>query len=131
VAGSPGAAKTLSRSLQKYVRPGALNEMKKAAVELESVAQTGKSTPAPAPAAPSATAQVSMLDVVWKGGKGVLLAATQSVAVLFLVFFMLASGDLFKKKIVALGRSATRSASPCRCSTTSTARCAATCWCCS
>ena len=102
---APNAAKTLSRSLQKYVKPaGPLTEMKKAAVELESVAQTGRTTPAPAaPAPPSTAAQLSLLDVAWKGGKGVAMAAIQVVAVTFLVFFMLASGDLFKKKLLALG----------------------------
>jgi predicted PurR-regulated permease PerM len=102
---APGAAKVLSRSLQKYVKPGPLTEMKKAAVELESVAQTGKTAPAVAPAqppAPSQVSQVSLLDVVWKSGKGMAMALTQVVGVLFLVFFMLSSGDLFKKKVLAI-----------------------------
>lgn len=99
---APGAAKTLSRSLQKYFRPGPLTEMKKAAVELESVAQTGKTNPLPAPPQASATAQLSLLDVAWKGGKGLAVAAMQVVAVMFLVFFMLASGDLFQKKLLAI-----------------------------
>ena len=99
---APGAAKTLSRSLQKYFRPGPLTEMKKAAVELESVAQTGKPNPPAAQAPAPATSQVSMLDVAIKGGRGLGLAATQIVAVMFLVFFMLSSGDLFKKKLLAI-----------------------------
>ena len=99
---APDAAKTLSRSLQKYVKPGALNEVKKAAVELESVAQTGKTTPPPAPPPPSAAAQMSLFDVMWKSGKGLGMAATQAVSVLFLVFFMLSSGDLFKKKVLSI-----------------------------
>jgi len=100
---APDAAKTLSRSLQKYVKPGPLNEVKKAAVELENVAQTGKTTPPPAaPPPPSATSQVSFFDVVWKSGKGLGMAATQAVSVLFLVFFMLSSGDLFKKKVLSI-----------------------------
>ena len=99
---APGAAKTLSRSLQKYVKPGPLTEVKKAAVELESVAATGKTTPPPAPPAPPASAQLSVVDVAVKGGKGLVTAATQAISVLFLVFFMLASGDLFKKKVIAI-----------------------------
>jgi predicted PurR-regulated permease PerM len=102
---APSAAKTLSRSLQKYAKPGPLTEMKKAAVELESVAQTGKTAPAaapPAPPTPSQVAQVSLLDVIWKSGKAMATAGTQIVAVLFLVFFMLSSGDLFKKKLLAI-----------------------------
>jgi predicted PurR-regulated permease PerM len=98
---APGAAKMLSRSLQKYVKPaGPLTEMKKAATELENVAQTGRPN-APAAPAPSGV-QVSMVDVIVKGGRGVAIAATQVIAVLFLVFFMLASGDLFKKKLLII-----------------------------
>ena len=101
---APVTAKTLSRSLQKYVRPaGPLNEVKKAAAELESVAQTGNRTPAPAaaPAAPAAS-QMTLLDLVKKGGKGIVTALVQLAVVLFLVFFMLASGDLFKRKLLAI-----------------------------
>jgi predicted PurR-regulated permease PerM len=100
---APGAAKTLSRSLQKYVKPaGPLTEMKKAATELENVAQTGKANPVVATPPVAQSAQLSMVDVAIKGGKGLGMAATQIVAVLFLVFFMLASGDLFKKKLLAI-----------------------------
>jgi predicted PurR-regulated permease PerM len=99
---APGAAKTLSKSLQKYVRPGPLTEVKKAAAELESVATTGKTTPPPAPPAPSAATQMSVVDVAVKGGKGLAIAATQAISVMFLVFFMLASGDLFQKKALAI-----------------------------
>ena len=53
----PAAAKTISHSLQKYVKPaGPITEVKKAAVELENVAQTGKTT---APAAPPTPAPCS------------------------------------------------------------------------
>ena len=100
---APVAAKTISRSLQKYVKPaGPITEMKKAAVELENVAQTGKAAPPPAPRAPTEASQVSVWQVVWTGWKGVTVAASEVLVVLFLVFFMLASGDLFKKKLLAI-----------------------------
>jgi len=101
---APTGAKALSRSLQKYVRPGPFNEVKKAAADLESVAQTGQPAPA-TPATPppaSATTQMSLVDVMVKGGKNVALAGAQVISVLFLVFFMLASGDLFKRKLLAI-----------------------------
>jgi predicted PurR-regulated permease PerM len=102
---APAGAKTLSRSLQKYVRPGPFNEVKKAAADLESVAQTGKpASSAPAtPPPPTATSQMSFTDLVVKGGRNVAFAAVQLISVLFLVFFMLASGDLFKRKLLAIG----------------------------
>lgn len=99
----PAAAKTISKSLQKYVKPaGPITEVKKAAAELENVAQTGKTTPPPAPPQPGAVQQVSVWQLVWTGWKGVTIAASEVVVVLFLVFFMLASGELFKKKLLAI-----------------------------
>jgi len=102
----PSAAKTLSKSLQKYVKPGGpITEVKKSAVELENVAQTGKATPAPAqqpqPSQNSAS-QVTLWQVLGTGAKGLSAAASQVMVVFFLVFFMLASGDLFKKKVLAI-----------------------------
>ncbi len=102
----PVAAKTISKSLQKYVKPGGtITEVKKSAVELENVASTGKTAPPPAQAqAPSqnSAAQVTLWQVVGTGARGVSQAAGQVMVVLFLVFFMLASGDLFKKKLLAI-----------------------------
>ena len=81
--------------------------MKKAAADIESVAQTGKPAPPnapPPPPAPSSDspAQLSIWQVLWAGWKGATVAVSQLTVVLFLVFFMLASGDFFKKKLVAL-----------------------------
>jgi predicted PurR-regulated permease PerM len=100
----PVAAKVISKSLQKYVKPaGPLTDIKKAAVELENVAQTGKTTAPPAaPAPPSATSQLSLWQIVWTGWKGAMLWASQIMVVVFLVFFMLSSGDLFKRKVLSI-----------------------------
>jgi predicted PurR-regulated permease PerM len=100
---APVAAKTISRSLQKYVKPaGTITEMKKAAAELENVAATGKTTAPPAPPQQSSASQVSFWQVLWVGWKGAMIAAGQLMVVVFLVFFMLASGDLFKRKALAI-----------------------------
>jgi predicted PurR-regulated permease PerM len=105
----PNATKVLSKSLQAMVRKpgGQLTEMKKAAADLESVAQTGKTSPPQSPAQAQAQAapsgsQVSLLQVLWTGWKGVMAAGGQVMVVLFLVFFMLASGDLFKRKVLMI-----------------------------
>ncbi len=100
----PAVAKSISKSLQKIAqKPGPITEVKQAAAELETAAQGGKAAPAIAPAAPAPpTSQISMWQVLWAGGKGVAIAAGQVVVVSFLVFFMLASGSLFKRKIVIL-----------------------------
>ena len=101
----PAAAKSISKSLQKVVQSpaGPITEMKKAAADFESVAQTGKpaaAAPAAQPASPPTT--IPVWQVLWSGWKGVSLAAGQVMVVFFLVFFMLASGDLFTRKLLAI-----------------------------
>jgi predicted PurR-regulated permease PerM len=98
----PTAARSISGSLKEIARTPSspMAEVKKAAAEIEALAQTGKAAPPPAPAAAPST--VSFWGMVWQGGKGVLVAATQVMVVVFLVFFMLASGDLFKRKLVKI-----------------------------
>ena len=98
----PVAAKSISRSVAKLAqKPGTVSEVKKAAAEVEAIA-AGK-TPAQPPAPPaSPPAQLPVWQLLWTGGKGVLIAASQILVVLFLVFFMLASGDLFKRKLLAI-----------------------------
>jgi predicted PurR-regulated permease PerM len=100
----PIAARTVSRNVQEMVKPaGPITEVKKAAADIESAASTGK--PAAAPSARDAQAaapKISVWQLLWVGWKGVMVAATQVTVVLFLVFFMLASGNLFKKKLVLL-----------------------------
>lgn len=99
----PVAARTVSKNVQQMVKPaGPINEVKKAAADIESAAATGKPAPAAQPASRQESAQVSVWQLVWTGWKGITLAATQVTVVLFLVFFMLASGSLFKKKLVML-----------------------------
>lgn len=100
----PTAAKRISKSLQKYVQKpaGPIGEVQKAAAELENVAATGKTTPPPAVKAVPASPQVNLWQVVWTGWKNIMLAGGQVMVVLFLVFFMLASGDLFKRQILTI-----------------------------
>lgn len=101
----PAAARTISKSLQKMAqRPdSAVAQVKKAAAEVESIAGTGHAAAAPAAPAPAAAPpSTPMWQVLWMGWKSVVAGATQVMVVLFLVFFMLASGDLFKRKLIAL-----------------------------
>jgi predicted PurR-regulated permease PerM len=100
----PEASRALSRTFRQIAQQPSkpMAEMKKAAAEIESLAQTGKSAP-PAPATPPPTPSTgSFWTTAWAGGKGILVAGSQTLAVIFLVFFMLASGDLFKRKIVKI-----------------------------
>lgn len=97
----PEAAKSVSASFKRIAQQPSspMAEVKKAAAEIESIAQTGKAQSRP-PAPVASPAPVSFWQLVWSGGKSVAVAATQAMVVIFLVFFMLASGDLFKRKIV-------------------------------
>ena len=98
----PEVTRSISASLKKMAQgPSAVAEVKKAAAEIEAIAQTGKPPGRAPPPAPSPS-PVSFWQLVWEGGKGVAVAATQAMAVIFLVFFMLASGDMFKRKIVRI-----------------------------
>ena len=100
----PATARAISSSFRSMARTPSspVAEVKKAAAEIEAIASTGKSAP-PAPAAPQpAPSSASFWDLVWSGGKTALAAVSQVMAVIFLVFFMLASGDLFKRKLVKI-----------------------------
>jgi len=98
----PEVTRSVSASLKKMAQgPSPVAEVKKAAAEIEAIAQTGKPPGRAPPPAPSPS-PVSFWQLVWEGGKSVAVAATQAMAVIFLVFFMLASGDMFKRKIVRI-----------------------------
>ncbi len=99
----PDVTRTISDSVKKKVAPTSgspMAEVTKAAAEIESMAQTGKAPPVRAAAAPAAA--TSFWQVVWQGGKATVAVLSQVMVVIFLVFFMLASGDLFKRKLVKM-----------------------------
>jgi predicted PurR-regulated permease PerM len=99
----PDTVHTVSDSLKRVARQPAapITEVKKAAAEIENAAQGTTASPAhPAPTAPAASP--SVWQMVWAGGKSVGVVLSQVVAVVFLVFFMLCSGTLFKRKLVVM-----------------------------
>ena len=101
----PEAARAISTSFRQFAQKptSPMAEVKKAAADIESIAQTGKpaapAASAPPPAQPSST---PFWELVWQGGKTAAAAVAQVMVVIFLVFFMLASGDLFKRKLVRM-----------------------------
>jgi predicted PurR-regulated permease PerM len=98
----PEVTRNISASLKKVAQgPSAVAEVKKAAAEIEAIAQTGK-PPGRAPPPTPSPSPVSFWELIWKAGKSAAVAGTQTMAVVFLVFFMLASGDMFKRKIVRI-----------------------------
>lgn len=90
----------------KGTSEGTMEKVQRAASELEQVASE---TGAPAPAAPAGVTRVqiekprlNVQDYLWMGTKGVIGFATQLALVLFLAFFILVSGDGFRRKLVRL-----------------------------
>jgi predicted PurR-regulated permease PerM len=104
----PVAARRLvaqSRIARRNEDPGALEKMQRAATEIDKAAADA-SQPAPAPSGVTRVQVVEpgfrATDYLWAGGKNVLLFLGQAAMVLFLVFFMLVAGDLFKRKLVKI-----------------------------
>jgi predicted PurR-regulated permease PerM len=99
----PDATRSIADSLKKVAQQpvSPVAEVKKAAAEIEAIAQTGKSPARVPPPAPTASPS-SFWHLVWEGGKTAIIVVSQAMGVLFLVFFMLASGDLFKRKLVRI-----------------------------
>jgi predicted PurR-regulated permease PerM len=84
---------------------GLLEKMQEAAKEIDETAAEA-ATPAPAPGGVTRVQIVerpfSASDYLWSGGRGVIGFLAQFAVVLFLVYFLLVSDDLFKRKIVSI-----------------------------
>ncbi|HAT33689.1 MAG TPA: AI-2E family transporter [Janthinobacterium sp.] len=112
VAELPASAHKLTRLIGTNLggQPGALQQMQAVATELEqatagAIVRHAARRSAPAENQPN----IKVMDWVWAGSMGLLGALSQATMVLFLVFFMLLSGDTFKRKLVKLtGPSLTR-----------------------
>ncbi len=96
----------LARLKERKTSEGAMANVQKAATQLERAASE---TGAPAPAAPSGVTRVqiekpklNVKDYLWMGTKGALVFAGQLTMVLFLAYFMLVSGDTFRRKLVKM-----------------------------
>ena len=84
---------------------GALEKMQRAATEIDKAAAAA-TQPVPTPSGVQRVQVVEpafrATDYLWAGGKNVLAFLGQLAIVLFLVFFLLVTGDLFKRKLVKL-----------------------------
>lgn len=101
----PDAARRLRENVQsKAAGPAALTRMQKAASEIQKAA-TAAATPPGAGGVPKVQVQEPVFrvsDYLWWGSVGLVGFAVQSTVILFLVFFLLASGDLYKRKLVRI-----------------------------
>ena len=100
----PAAAQKFQTSLRPDGNPGAFDKMKQAADQIERAAAEATGAP-PAKNVPRVQVverQFRLTDYLWAGSVSVAAAVGQVTAVLFLVFFLLASGDLYKRKLVKI-----------------------------
>lgn len=106
VAELPEAAQQLRRAVGRDGNDkGAIGQVQKAADELQ---KTADAAAGPSPAPPNVTRvqieepAIDVREYLSWGSAGLITFAGQATLVLFFVFFLLASGDLFKRKLVKL-----------------------------
>jgi predicted PurR-regulated permease PerM len=107
VQGLPEAASTLRQTLRELVRGGesTLSQLQRAAKELQRTATENTDRPTtPSGVTPVQVVEppVDLNNFVWFGSQGVLSFLGSVTLIAFLVYFLLASGDLFKRKLVRL-----------------------------
>jgi predicted PurR-regulated permease PerM len=105
----PEAARRVRRALERQngggAAPSTIAQVQKAATELEKAADAASSSP---PARPGVTrvqveqAPVNVSAYVMWGSLGIAAAAVQGLLILFLAYFSLASGDMYKRKLVKI-----------------------------
>jgi predicted PurR-regulated permease PerM len=107
VANLPAAARTLRQTLRGLVQGGesTLSQLQRAAKELQRTAAENSERPStPTGVTPVQVVEppVDFNNFVWFGSQGLLTFLGSLALISFLVYFLLASGDLLKRKIVKL-----------------------------
>ena len=84
--------------------PGALEKLKEAAKEIERTTAEATDQPVTHGVTKVQIAQnpFRLVDYLWSGSRGLAGFVSDAVMVTFLVFFLLSSGDLFKRKLVRI-----------------------------
>lgn len=100
----PTATQKLSRSIKQLQRDqtSTIQQMQVAATEIEKA--TNQATGA-RPMVKSSSTEQSVFNLsqwLWSGSIGIVAFVSQALMVIFLVFFFLLSGDMFKRKLVKI-----------------------------
>ena len=100
----PRAARTVREQIRSSRQPGgALERIDRARTELERASQDLSNTGTVAsPKPPSSEASLSFTQFFWWGSTGLFALAGHATVIFFLIFFMLLSGDLFKRKLLKI-----------------------------
>ena len=105
VAQLPDAAQRLRQTMQRDRTPGPFEQVQKAAAELQKTADQATGTnPAPKDVTRVQIEEpaINIRQYVTWGSTNAIAFAGQATLVFFFVFFLIASGDLFKRKLVKL-----------------------------
>lgn len=101
----PDAAQKLRRVIRQGGGPGTIQQVQKAAEELQRTADEATGNPVTSRGVQRVQIVQPTFNVreylSW-GGASIVTFAGQAVLVMFFVFFLLASGDLFKRKLVKI-----------------------------
>jgi predicted PurR-regulated permease PerM len=103
----PEATRTVRRALQPEHgdQPGAVAKMQQAAQELENAAKDATGPDRASPRITSVRIEEPTFrwnEYLWQGSRGVVEFAGQLFVMLCLVYYLLASGDLYKRKLVRI-----------------------------
>jgi predicted PurR-regulated permease PerM len=102
----PAAARKLRASLHaRGADPGPVAKVQQLATEIEKSAAEAAGSAPPGRGVTRVELAEKPLDVrgaLWTGSMGALGLASQAILLLFLVYFLLASGDLYKRKLVRI-----------------------------
>ena len=109
IEGVPEVAQKLRRSLEGRRSDGAaatINKVQQAAAELERTAEAG-ATPAARTSRGVTKVQIErprfdVKDYLWPGALGLAAGVGQATVVVFVTFFLLVSGDTFRRKMVKI-----------------------------
>lgn len=103
----PAAAIKLRESMRVTRRegPGLIDKMQTAATEVEKTTTEAFGPGAARAGVTRVTVEdkpVNIGDYLWSGGSGVMAALSEAILVVFLVYFILITGDLFKRKLIKI-----------------------------
>jgi predicted PurR-regulated permease PerM len=107
IAGLPQATRTLRQTFRTILTrgEGALSQLQSAVAELQRTATESADRPTTQRGVTPVQVvepPVDFNNFVWLGSQGALAMASSATLVVFLVYFLLASGELFKRKFVRL-----------------------------
>jgi len=98
----PQAARRLRQTLQYSRSRGAFEPVQRAAAEIDKTAAEAAPPPKGVMRVQIEQPAFRATDYLWWGSRGALAAGAQIVMIFFLAYFLLISGDLFKRKLVRI-----------------------------